>query len=233
MHHPSTHERLAAFAEDQWGLITRRQLQQAGISPTTLDRLTSRGSMLERVASGVYRLTGVPIPDHLDLRAAWLQLAPGIPTWERTAVQGAVSHKSAASLYRLGHLPADQHEFTLPTRHQSRRPDVRLSIRRLEPGESIVLTGMPVTRPSRIASDLLYDREGPDAVAQLIADAIRGAYDYPGAFADALAPHAVRFDLRRGDGLDLLRWLLDLVGDRTTPAPDGLRPPFGTSIPHR
>ncbi len=75
---------------------------------------------------------------------------------------------------------------------------------------------MPVTRPSRIASDLLYDREGPDAVAQLIADAIRGAYDYPGAFADALAPHAVRFGLRRGDGLDLLRWLLDLVGDRNS-----------------
>jgi GH18 family chitinase len=42
-------------------------------------------------------------------------------------------------------------------------------------------------------------------------------YDYPGTFADALGPHAARFGLRRGDGLALLRWLLDLVGDPDTP----------------
>ncbi|MGH9268012.1 MAG: hypothetical protein ACRD0D_07535, partial [Acidimicrobiales bacterium] len=33
----------------------------------------------------------------------------------------------------------------------------------------------------------------------------------------ALAPHAARFGLRRGDGIALLRWLLDLVGDPDTP----------------
>jgi hypothetical protein len=76
---------------------------------------------------------------------------------------------------------------------------------------------MPVTRPSRIAADLLDDREDPDAVAQVIADAIRSVYDYPGTFADALRPHAAKFGLRRGDGLALLRWLLDTVGDQETP----------------
>jgi hypothetical protein len=75
---------------------------------------------------------------------------------------------------------------------------------------------MPVTRPSRVAADLLADKEDPEAVAQVIADAIRSIYDYPGKFADALAPHAARFGLRRGDGLALLRWLLDLVGDPET-----------------
>jgi hypothetical protein len=75
---------------------------------------------------------------------------------------------------------------------------------------------MPVTRPSRVAADLLADKEDPEAVAQVIADAIRSIYDYPGTFADALAPHAARFGLRRGDGLALLRWLLDLVGDPET-----------------
>jgi hypothetical protein len=73
-----------------------------------------------------------------------------------------------------------------------------------------------VTRPSRVASDLLLDREDPGAVADLIADAIRETSDYPGTFADALVPHAGKFGLRRGDGLALLRWLLDLVGDRDT-----------------
>jgi hypothetical protein len=72
---------------------------------------------------------------------------------------------------------------------------------------------LPVTRPFRIAADLLLDGEEPEAVAHVVADAIRGSYDYPGMFADALAPFAMRFGFRRGDGLALLRWLVDLVGD--------------------
>ena len=211
----STLHRLAKIAEDQWGLVTRRQAERADVSQATLQRLATTG-VLDRVAQGVYRLTGAPPPDHLELRAAWLQLAPEVPAWERTPEQGIVSYRSAAALYGLGHLPADRHEFTLPVRRQSRRKDVRLHHRSVSPSEWIVLHGMPVTRPSRVAADLLADKEDPEAVAQVIADAIRSIYDYPGKFADALAPHAARFGLRRGDGLALLRWLLDLVGDPET-----------------
>jgi Transcriptional regulator, AbiEi antitoxin len=212
----STLSRLSQIAEDQWGLVTRRQAEQAGVSRATLQRLASEG-VLERVAHGVYHLTGAPTPDHLDLRAAWLQLAPAVPAWERTPDQGVVSHRSAATLYGLSHLPPDRHDFTLPIRRQSRRPDVRLHQRPLTPGVWISLHGLPVTRPGRVASDLLDDREDPEAVAHVIADAIREAYDYPRTFADSLAPHAARFGLRRGDGIGLLRWLLDLVGDSNTP----------------
>ena len=216
MPHSSTLRRLGAVAEEQWGLVTRRQAELAGIRSATLARLTAEGSVLQRVAHGVYRLVGAPVPDHLDLRAAWLQLAPETPAWERRPEQGVISHRSAAALYGYGHLPADGHDFTLPKRRQSRRPDVRLHQRPLEDREWIDLRGLPVTRPSRIASDLLYDREDPEAVAQLIADAIRAAQDYPGTFADTLCPHAARFGLCKGDGLALLRWLLDLVGDPDT-----------------
>ncbi len=211
----STLTRLARIAEDQWGLVTRRQAERAGISPATLQRLAAE-SALKRVSHGVYHLTGAPTPDDIELRAAWLQLAPDIVAWERTPADGVVSHRSAAALYGLGHLPADRHEFTVPGRRQSRRPDLRLHHRQLTDGEWISLRGLLVTRPSRIASDLLLDREDPEAVAHVVADAIRGAYDYPGTFADALAPHAARFGLRRGDGIALLRWLLDLVGDPET-----------------
>ncbi|MGI8824561.1 MAG: type IV toxin-antitoxin system AbiEi family antitoxin domain-containing protein [Chloroflexota bacterium] len=211
----STTSRLAGITADQWGLVTRRQAEQAGVSRATLQRLATE-SVLKRVAHGVYRLAGAPNPNYLDLRVAWLQLAPDIPAWERKPSEGIVSHRSAAAVYGLGHLPADHHEFTTPTRRQSRRPDVRLHMRRIGPEEYIELGGLPVTRPSRIASDLLYEREEPEAVAQIVADAIRGAYDYPGTFADALAPHAAQFGLRRGDGLALLRWLLDLVCDPKT-----------------
>jgi hypothetical protein len=216
MQYRSTRERLTALAEDQWGLITRRQAEHAGVPKTTLERLTAGGSLLERVGSGVYRLIGSPAPDHLDLRAAWLQLAPDRPAWERTSGEGVVSHRSAAALYGLGHLPADRHEFTVPTRRQSRRPDVRLHTTRLTAGECRQLRGLWVTRPSRIASDLLRDGEEPDAVARMIADALRSACKEPGTFADSLAPHAPRFGLRRGDGIALLRWFLDIAGDRDT-----------------
>jgi hypothetical protein len=204
---------LSRLAEEQWGLVTLRQSARAGVPPTTFERLIADGAILERVATGVYRYTGAPLPDHLELRAAWLQLAPEVPAWGRTPDQGLVSHRSAASLYGLGHLPADVHEFAVGKRRQTRRPDVRLHRRDVSKTKWIVLHGLPVTRPSLIAADLLADREDPEAVAQVVADAIRGVYDYPGTFAETLAPYAGRFHLRRDDGLALLRWLFSLVGD--------------------
>jgi hypothetical protein len=207
----ATIARLAVIAEDQWGLLTRQQAQATGIARATLERLTAN-SLLERVDHGVYRLAGAPTPDHMALRAAWLRLAPDVLRWRRTLDEGVVSHRSAASMYGVGDLPADRHEFTVPTRRQSRRPDVRFHVRPGGPGPWIELRGLPVTRPSRIASDLLRDHEDPEAVAHVVAQSIREVYDYPGAFAEALAPHASRFGLRPGDGLALLEWLLGLVG---------------------
>lgn len=210
--HPTV-SRLATVAEDQWGLVTRRQAETAGVAKATVTRLIANG-VLERVARGVYRLSGVPPADHLELRAAWLQLAPELPAWERSADQGVVSHRSAAALYGLGDLPADRHEFILPARKQSRRRDVRLHLGVVDDTEWISLRGLPVTRPSRIAADLLAEREEPEAVGHLVTDAIRGVFDYPGAFAEKLAPSAAPLGLRRGDGLAALRWLLELGGDR-------------------
>jgi hypothetical protein len=209
--------RIAEAAQDQWGLITRRQAELAGVPQTTLERLTAPGSLLDRVAHGVYRIAGAPEPEHLALRAAWLQLEPGVWAWERAPAQGVVSHRSAAALYGLGDLPADRHEFTLSSRKQTRRPDVRLHQRSVSAGEWAPLGGLPVMRPSRIASDLLDDHEDPEGVAHIVVDAIRGSYDSAGAFTDCLAAQASRFGLRSGDGLGVMRWLLDLVGDPGTP----------------
>jgi predicted transcriptional regulator of viral defense system len=208
----ATLETLAEVAEDQWGLFTRRQAELTGMAWTTLARL-AKDNVAERVAHGVYRLRGNPPVDHLALHAAWLQLAPNVPAWQRTARQGVVSHRSAASVYGLGHLPADVHHFMLPIRRQSRRPDVHLHRADLDHGEWTNLAGLPVTRPARTAADLLADREDPEAVAQVIADAIRPVHDDPGTVARAIAPYAIRFGLPQGDGLALLEWLLDLTRD--------------------
>jgi hypothetical protein len=210
--HANTLGPLAELAQDQWGLLTRRQAYQAGVAPATLTRLISAG-ILERVASGVYRLAGAPTPDHLDLRAAWLQLAPDTKAWERRPQQGVVSHRSAAALYGIGDLPADVQEFTTPGRKQTRRADVRLHLRPIDTAFVIDLRGLLVTRPSRIASDLLHDHEEPEAVAGIVTEATQQVYDYPGTIANALGVHALRFGFRRGDGLALLRWLYELSGD--------------------
>jgi hypothetical protein len=119
-------------------------------------------------------------------------------------------------MYGIGHLPADVHEFILPVRRQVRRSDVRIHRGRLRDNEWIILRGLPITRPSRIASDLLAEREDPEAVGHVVADALRAVYDYAGTVAESLAPHAAQLGLRRGDGVAVLRWLLDLVGDPET-----------------
>lgn len=202
---------LTDLAEEQWGLFTRRQAEATGMAWSTLARNASDAATMERVAHGVYRLRGGPPPSHLDLRAAWLQLAPDTPAWERTPREGVVSHRSAAALYGLGHLPADVHEFTLPERRQSRRPDLRLHRGRLSDTDWTSLDGLPVTRPRRIVSDLLSAKEDPGAVGHIAADALRADDDDPTSVAHALSAHAGRFGLRRGDGPALFRWLLDLA----------------------
>jgi hypothetical protein len=209
---------IADLASGQWGLVTSRQVADSGLAMSTWHRLVERGEMVERVARGIYRFRTAPVPDHLELRAAWLQLSPDMDAWERLPEHGVVSHRSAAALYGLGHLPADIHEFTIPGRRHVRRPDVRVHKGKLADDESRAHTGLLVTRPIRISSDLLAAREDPEAVGQVVADSIRNGLETPRAFVPALARYSSQFGLRRRDGVQLLRWLLDLVGDPQTPA---------------
>jgi hypothetical protein len=207
----TTLSRLAPLAEDQWGLLTRLQAAGAGVSEATLGRLAADGSVLQRVGHGVYHLAGAPRPDLVELRAAWLQLAPGTPVWDRVPAQGVVSHRSAAAVYSLGHLPADSHDFTVPTRRQSRRSDVHMHRRPLGDADWASVRGLLVTRPTRIVADLLRDREDPGAVGHIIADALRTTDTSREGFAGAVAQFAVSFGLDRRDGVELLNWLLGLT----------------------
>lgn len=203
------------FAEEQWGLITRRQLGSLGIQPATLARLLADGT-LERVTHGTYRVRGAGEPDHVGLRAAWLALDPALPAWRRLDDPDValVSHASAADLYGVGDLRADVHELTLPARRQTRRADVRLHRGRVPAEHRIVLRGLPVTRAGWMIGDLLADHVDPESIARITAEVVDRVLDHPPVIAKRIAPFAVRFGLPRGDGVSLLDELLALAGHR-------------------
>ena len=168
------------------------------------------------MAHGVYRVRGGAEPDHLDLRAAWLQLDPTRSAWQRLDdPDGAiVSHASAAAMFGVGDLRADVHEFILPHRRQTRRPDVRLHRGMVPPSGRILLAGLPTARPSMMISQLLADHVDPDAVAEITTEVVDRDLEYPRDIADALVPYAHRFGHRRGDGVALLDEFLQRAGSR-------------------
>jgi len=145
------------------------------------------------------------------LRVAWLELAPSVPVWDRIGDQGVVSHRSAATLFGLGDLPADVHEFTIPVRRQTRRVDVRLHRGDIAAGV-VSRGGLLTTRPARTVVDLLTDGADPAAVSTIVAESLDAGYDGPATFAQWLSAVAHRYRFSRGDGPGTLGWLLDLAG---------------------
>ena len=207
--------RIRDLAEGQWGLVTLQQARAAGVAWRSLTRLVEAG-LLERVAHGVYRVRGGAEPDHLELHAAWLQLDPARPAWQRLSDPdvAVVSHASAASLYDVGDLRADVHEFTLPHRRQTRRSDVRIHRGTIPPERRILVDGLPTTRAGWMVGQLLADHVDPDAVAQIAREVLERVQDYPRVVAEAVAPYAQRFGLERGAGVALLDELLRRAGSR-------------------
>lgn len=206
---PSPLTRIRDLAEGQWGLVTLRQARAAGVAWRSLTRLVEVG-LLERVAHGVYRVRGAAEPDHLDLRAAWLQLDPARPAWQRLDDPSVaiVSHASAAALYGVGDLRADIHEFIFAERRQTRRPDVRIHRGTVPKDRRILLGGLPTTRAGWMIGQLLADHVDVDAVAQITREVLERVFDYPADVAQSVSPFAGRFGLERGDGIGLLDELL-------------------------
>lgn len=204
---------VADLAAEQWGLVTSAQARDVGASPQMLARLAHRG-VLERMSHGIYRVSGSPPSPRDELRAAWLSLDPArrASSRRRDEVPAVVSHRSAAVLHDLGDLEADEHEFTLPTRKQTRRDDVRLHRLALEAGEWTLVDGLPVTSIPRTIGDLAGARTDGGHLASAVRDAItrRGVDDH--ALAVALRPYAHHYGAPLGDGEEFLARLLQESG---------------------
>lgn len=209
--------RISGLAEEQWGLVTVYQAKTVGVPAKQMARLEQAGS-LERLAHGIYRLRGSPQPDHMELRAAWLALDLKRKAWERLSDPGSavVSYSSAASLYGIGELRADIHEFTSPLRKQTRRRDIRLHTGVVDSEDRITLLGLPTTRAAKMLGDLLGDGVDAEAVGAMTKQILDSMQDYPRVIARHVAPYAHRFGLQRGDGCAMLDYLLSTVGATET-----------------
>lgn len=185
---------LADIAEAQQGLVTTRQAVRAGVARRDLSRLVATAG-LERVAHGVYRVGGAPRPRLQELRAAWLQLAPGTPVDQRTTDEGVVSHVSAALVYDVGLLEPRRHEFTIPPvrRIRSRREDV--VIHRLLLGDRDVdwVEEILVTTPVRTVADLCSAHLDGDHLAGVVADFLTKRLANRRQLATAIAPYAADY----------------------------------------
>jgi len=137
----TTERRVAAVAARQRGLITQRQLRDAGVSTSAISRRTAAGR-LHLLHRGVY-LVGHPVAPPLARELAAL-LACG-PT-------AALSHRTAATLWRI--LPAQEAtiDVTAPDRRCRPRPGLRPHAGTLD--EVTVRHGLRLTSPARTLRDL-------------------------------------------------------------------------------
>lgn len=167
----STVSRLGILAERRWGMFTTAQAEAVGVSRKQLVRMTTSG-VLERLAQGVYRMTGTPPQDHENIYATWLALggATSQPT-ETGAPALVAAGVTAAVVHDIGDFFLDGIDFIVGSRKTTRLPDVRLRIRPLTPADTTSVNGLPTLTVERTITDLLA--LGTDT--SLIDDALREA----------------------------------------------------------
>lgn len=155
----SLHRIAAPIAEEQLGLVTRRQLVAGGVPAPSVESAVRRLHLLP-VERGVYRLPGVP--HTADSRLLARVLACG---------EGAVlSHRSAAWLWELLPRPA-RYEISVPRARCPRRIDLVVH-RSSDLDLAIVgsVRGLPVTGVGRTILDCAAD---PTIDVELLIDAAR------------------------------------------------------------
>ncbi|MEU8024686.1 hypothetical protein AB0B88_20995 [Micromonospora haikouensis] len=146
--------RLADVADGQFGYLTHAQSATV-IPPEDLRQLSTAG-LVEDVSATVVRFRAGgrhPVP---RLYAAWLDLDPVTPGWERVAPEcGVVSHAAAARLWGVGVGPGPEVEFTVPQRPAMPvPPGVLLHVGALAEYQRTERHGMPVTTPAQTLRDL-------------------------------------------------------------------------------
>ncbi|HET7398151.1 MAG TPA: type IV toxin-antitoxin system AbiEi family antitoxin domain-containing protein [Intrasporangium sp.] len=205
---------LAALTSQQWGMVTSAQASARGVSRLDLSRLAEAGHLI-RIAHGVYMDAGAPGDEFDDLRAAWLSTDPKRLAEERVrdpAGGVVIAGESATRLHTIGDFRAARHDFVSPARRQSQRREIRYRQRRLDPGDVVLVEGMPTMSIERTIADLVEDLKDLSLIADALRDASRRRILDLDRLRDLLAPLAERNSFRKGDGGGLLHRLIEIAG---------------------
>jgi hypothetical protein len=133
---------IARLAARQHGMVSWRQLLDAGLSPKDIQYRVRTGRLI-RIHRGVYAVGHIPPSPHARAMAAVLACGP----------DAVLSHRSGGALWNLGPRWSVTHDVTTPTKR--RRPGIRTH-------RSATLTradvtrhyGIPVTSLARTLLDL-------------------------------------------------------------------------------
>jgi very-short-patch-repair endonuclease len=185
-------ERMRLLASRQHGVVSRRQLLDAGFGPRAIDRRVESG-VLRRLHRGVY-LVGPLAPPLAGEMAA--TLVCGDHAW--------LSHPTAGHLWSLTpYLPKPRLIHVTVTRGDPRRRGVRAHrTRHLPKDETTTFKGIPITTPARTLLDLA-PRLNPRQLERSLAEGIRTNRLRPSTLTPLLARHPGR------PGVPALRRLLE------------------------
>ncbi|WP_311141654.1 type IV toxin-antitoxin system AbiEi family antitoxin domain-containing protein [Lancefieldella rimae] len=170
--------KLEEVASGQWGMITTAQANIAGVSSRQLLRMQHDGRLIP-ITRSVYRFAAAGETDYVDLKAEWLAISPKQTAAQRLAEKpydAIVVGATATWLFGIGDLLPSPYAFALLQRRQTTRKGVRFLVWEIDPRDTTVVSGLPVTRPERTLVDLVRLREDPS----LIQDVVRDLQRQPG-----------------------------------------------------
>ncbi|MFL5899263.1 MAG: type IV toxin-antitoxin system AbiEi family antitoxin domain-containing protein [Solirubrobacterales bacterium] len=167
------------LARRQHGVLTRRDLLTLGFSDEAIKHRLKRGR-LHRVVPGVYAVGRAHLNREGRWMAAVLACGPG----------AALSHRSAAALWRFGKEHEDYIDVSVRRSSEARLPGVRCHRRpKLPVGAITIRLNIPVTQPVQTFLDLVTVA-GPKTVERAINEADKHDVIDPDALRKALDDHA-------------------------------------------
>ena len=173
-----------------------------GVEWCALSRLEGLGN-IERLAKGVYRMGGSPSTREENVLAACLSIDPGRRPGALAGEGVPVAMGgTAAWLYGIGEVSPSPYEFCTPERKQTKRPNLIIRKRRLDPKDVAIVSDIPATRPWLTVVDLIDSGEELSLVANVLADALeRGLVEDEGTRREKIDARGAKAGMPAGDSL--------------------------------
>jgi len=158
-----SYRRLLATAEQQQGLFTAKQADEAGYSDAARVYQVKCGNWI-RKARGVYQLSDYPNTERPDL-VLWSLWSRGVDD----VPHGVYSHQTALSIHELTDLQPAKLHMSVPTKFRRRSAIPKILVlhwQDLPAADMIEMEGYRVTRPLRAIIDLLQSGEVHPGILQ-------------------------------------------------------------------